>query len=156
MIRTWRGLPAVLAVSFAGACTDRLGPGSALPTAGIGSISFPAQEEADPPVSLPEAESPTAGPAFKSKVVPTQALESAKQPGTRYCPFIQFDVKGTAYSPRWPGATVAYLSGKNPFPKAQRDLLRDAATRLNQAAGTQVFTMLPDGAATADLPITDS
>jgi hypothetical protein len=145
-----------LAASLVAACTDRTLTGSPLPTGGIGSISFPAQEEADPPVSGPEAESPSAGPAFKSKVVPTKALESAKQAGTKYCPFIQFEVKGAAYSPRWPGATVAYFPGKNPLPKVQRDLLRDAAVRLNQAAGTQIFTMLPDGAATADLPITDS
>ncbi|MBM3266885.1 MAG: matrixin family metalloprotease [Candidatus Sericytochromatia bacterium] len=119
-------------------------------------LTFPAEEE-DPPVPtpIPGALVPGATASFVAKVVPKTALDANKAATTQYCPFIEFEVQDAKFSPRWPGATLAYSPGARPLPQMQRDLFRRAVEKLNTTVGFKIFSMLSDGAS-ADIPVTDS
>jgi hypothetical protein len=121
----------------------------------VGSGTFPAEEDATIPTPLPDALVPGATTSFAAKIVPTDAFEANKKAGVRYSPIIEFTVQEAQYSPRWPGATLAYTPGARPLPQIQRDLLWRAVDKLNATVGYRVFSMLTDGSS-ADIPVTDS
>lgn len=97
----------------------------------------------------------TATASFRAKVVPKEALESAKKPYLRYSPLIEFSMHDATYCPRWPGATLSYHPGANPLPRVQVALFKRAVDRLNSAVGFRVFTLLPERSS-ADIPVSDS
>lgn len=111
-----------------------------------GGGTFPAELD-DSPVS--------ATASFTAKIVTQEAVDQAKKPYIRYNPLIEFVVHDATYSPRWPGATLAYSPGPHPLSKTQKDLLKKAVDRLNTAVGYKIFVLLPDRAS-SDIPVTES
>lgn len=125
------------------------------PTSGPSPGGPEAARPPEPPPPSGSRPEPGPGARISPRFLPREVLARARRPHTSYSPLVEFEVEGFVYSPRAPGATVAYLPGSDPLPPEKRGLFRLAVDSLNRAAGTTVFALLPDGAS-ADVPVMES